>query len=101
NKIDVAGEAEAKKKFSGIKDALYISAAKQEHIDELRKQLLALVLDKKVNNGNTIVSNIRHYDALLKTEQALNDALNGLTGNLTKELLALDIRRALSFLGEI
>ncbi len=49
----------------------------------------------------TIVSNLRHYEALVKSKDALDDTLNGIKKDISGELLALDIRRALHFLGEI
>jgi tRNA modification GTPase len=101
NKIDTLGEDAAKKKFSSLSPLLFISAKNHSHIDELKKQLLELVLNKRVKTTDTIVSNIRHYDALVNTEEALAEAMNGLSDSVTKELLALDIKRALSFLGEI
>lgn len=100
NKTDAATEADVKKKFEGIA-VVFISARNHSRTDELKKQLLDLVLNRKAKTADTVVSNIRHYDALVNTETALNDTLNGLTENISKELIALDIRQALNYLGEI
>ena len=48
-----------------------------------------------------MVTNIRHYDNLLKTRDALQDVLNGLGMNVTGDFLAMDIRQSLHYLGEI
>lgn len=100
NKTDATTGAEVKKKFEGIA-TVFISAKNHSQTDELKKQLLDLVLSRKAKTADTVVSNIRHYDALVNTETALNDTLNGLAGNISKELIALDIRRALNYLGGI
>lgn len=100
NKTDVTDEVIIKEKFGNIA-SLFISAKKHSHIRELKSRLLTLVLNRKVKTGDTIISNIRHYDALTNTEKALTDAEKGLSENISKELIALDIKRALNFLGEI
>jgi len=100
NKTDVTDEATVKKKFENIA-SLFISAKNHSYIGELKNRLLSLVLNGKVKAGDMIVSNIRHYDALINTDKALEDALHGLSANIPKELIALDIKRALNFLGEI
>jgi tRNA modification GTPase len=51
--------------------------------------------------GNTVVTNIRHYDSLTKTRESLLDVLGGLDQEVTNDFLAMDIRRSLHFLGEI
>lgn len=49
----------------------------------------------------TTVTNLRHYEGLLKTHQALDEVLDGLDANITGDFLAQDIRLALHYLGEI
>ncbi len=100
NKTDVTDEQSVKEKFGNIA-SLFISAKNQSHIDELKSRLLALVLNRKVKTGDTVISNIRHYDILINTEKALTDAEKGLAENLSKELIALDIKQALNYLGEV
>jgi tRNA modification GTPase len=47
------------------------------------------------------LTNIRHYDNLMQTRNALKDVLNGLGQNVTGDFLAMDIRQSLHYLGEI
>lgn len=54
-----------------------------------------------LSDGETIVSNTRHYNALLCASETLNRARTGLSQNLSSDLLAQDIREALHYLGEI
>ena len=52
------------------------------------------VLRDNVQTENVIVTNARHYHALQQVHRSLEDHLPG-------DLLALDIRRCLQYLGEI
>lgn len=49
----------------------------------------------------TIVSNVRHLEALEQTQTALQAALNGLNHHLPADLIAMDIRAAMRSLGNI
>jgi len=100
NKADLANEKELRKKFSA-NHILFLSAKKHQHIDQLRKQLVELVTGGQVNMENTIVTNARHYEALQQVDKSLEDIRAGLNTNLSGDLLALDIRRCLHYLGEI
>ena len=48
-----------------------------------------------------VISNVRHYNALLSASESLTRVSEGLVTDLTTDLLAQDIREALHFLGEI
>ena len=50
---------------------------------------------------DTIVTNARHYHALRELLQSLNDIKKGLDERIPTDLVALDIRRGLHYLGEI
>ena len=54
-----------------------------------------------LNTDEVIVSNIRHLEALQKTEEALNRVLYGIDNPVTSDFLAMDIKQALHYLGEI
>ncbi len=47
------------------------------------------------------ISNTRHLDALKRAKQSVEDALAGIAGHLSAELLAIDLQEAVSALGEI
>jgi tRNA modification GTPase len=51
--------------------------------------------------NETIVSNVRHYDALTKTEASLQSAKNGLETDVSSDFVAMDIRQAMYQLGTI
>lgn len=79
----------------------YLSALNKENLENLRQKILAIVQLDTFKTGHTVVTNLRHYESLLKTKQALDDVLNGISREVTNDFLALDIRGALHHLGEI
>ena len=78
-----------------------LSAKEGMNIPYLKEKLLNLVTEGKVNQESTIVSNARHYEALQKSYQSLDDVLKGMASSVTSDFIAMDIRQALHYLGEI
>ncbi|MFN5134310.1 MAG: tRNA uridine-5-carboxymethylaminomethyl(34) synthesis GTPase MnmE [Chitinophagaceae bacterium] len=100
NKVDINGDEQAQQKFSG--DAvLFISAKKNEHIDLLKERMVDKVIQGTVNTENTIVTNARHYQSLQEVNKSLDEIKAGLDNQIPGDLLSLDIRRCLHYLGEI
>jgi tRNA modification GTPase len=77
------------------------SALNNMNIEYLKEQLYQSVLDGKLNLESTIVSNARHYDALQGAYTSLQQALDNLTMEISGDFVAMDIRHALRYLGEI
>ncbi len=82
-------------------DMLFLSAKDPEQVELLKTRILELVNLDKFKRGDTIVTNIRHYDSLLQTKNSLEAVINGIDGQITNDFVAMDIRRALHYLGEI
>ena len=101
NKIDEAGENEARKKFSDFEKLIFISARQNWNTEVLKEKMIEAVLKGNLPTENTIVTNARHYHALKETAKSLDDIRQGLDHKLPGDLLALDIRRCLHYLGEI
>ncbi|NBU81383.1 MAG: tRNA uridine-5-carboxymethylaminomethyl(34) synthesis GTPase MnmE [Flavobacteriaceae bacterium] len=80
---------------------LFISAKKNIGIDELKNQLLSFVNTGALRNNETIVTNTRHYDSLLKALEEIQKVKFGLQSNLSSDLMAIDIKQALYYFGEI
>ncbi|MFY0652498.1 MAG: hypothetical protein JXQ96_10715 [Cyclobacteriaceae bacterium] len=51
--------------------------------------------------GNVVVTNARHHQSLVNTQQALHAVLKGIDDQITNDFLAQDIRHSLHYLGEI
>lgn len=101
NKIDVVSEIETRQKFSSIGEIIFISAKTNLHTEVLKERMLDMVMQGNVQAENVIVTNARHYHALQKVHAALKDVAEGLENKITGDLLALDIRQCLQYLGEI
>jgi len=102
NKVDKATEGELKDKFSELHSSiLYISAKNKENIAELKQTLYSLVAQGSIRQEGTIITNARHHAALQEVLKSLHEIKAGMDSNITSELIALDIRRCLHYLGEI
>jgi tRNA modification GTPase len=78
-----------------------ISAKQKVGIDELKNTLLSFVNTGALRNNETIVTNTRHYDSLLKALEEIQKVKWGLDSGISSDLMAIDIRSALYFFGEI
>lgn len=101
NKIDQFGEDDAKAKFGHHDKLVFISAKTHLHTETLKERMVDAVLLGDVQGENTIVTNARHYHALKEVEKSLQEIRQGLDNKLPGDLLSLDIRRCLHYLGEI
>jgi tRNA modification GTPase len=80
---------------------ILISAKQKVGIDELKNTLLSFVNTGALRNNETIVTNTRHYDSLLKALEEIQKVKWGLNSGISSDLMAIDIRSALFFFGEI
>lgn len=105
NKIDLLSEDE----IQNIKEQLEnlnvkletISAKNNLGIEDLKSQLLSFVNTGALRNNETIVTNTRHYDSLLKALEEIQKVRFGLDSGLSSDLMAIDIKQALYYFGEI
>jgi tRNA modification GTPase len=100
NKADLAN-AETVNQFAAFKNSLFISAKNNEQIDALKKSLVDNTIHGNIHAESTIVTNARHYEALVGLMQSLEEVEQGLNNQLPGDLLALDIRQCLHYLGTI
>jgi tRNA modification GTPase len=80
---------------------ILLSAKQKTGIDELKNTLLSFVNTGALRNNETIVTNTRHYDSLLKALDEIQKVKFGLESNLSSDLMALDIKEALYHFGLI
>jgi tRNA modification GTPase len=99
NKVDLADKSILDALRSH--DFIFISASMKTNIDTLKEKLLALFHVDSVKTGDVMVTNLRHYQNLNQTNDALNRVLGSMETNTTGDFLAMDIRQALHYLGEI
>jgi len=102
NKVDRLDGSAAAAASGRWPSELLISARDGRHIDLLKQRLVDQVLAGATGVGDgTIVTNARHYHALQMVEASLATIRRGLDDLLPGDLLALDIRVCLHWLGEI
>ena len=96
NKIDLNPKIE-----NEFKNALFISAKKNEGIVKLKSELLKCVNTSAISNNDTIITNLRHYEELQLALHEINTIIEGLNSGVTGDFLAINIRQALFHLGSI
>jgi len=80
--------------------AIIVSAKEKQHIDELKNKIYTAAIKEQLSGHETLVTNIRHLEALQKTEEALIRVISGID-TVTSDFLSMDIKQALHYLGEI
>ena len=80
---------------------LRVSAKYNQHIDELEKTIYEAADIPTLTETDVIITNARHYDALVRARQSLSHVLDGMRSGLSGDLLSEDLRDVLSTLAEI
>ncbi|MGG5507156.1 MULTISPECIES: tRNA uridine-5-carboxymethylaminomethyl(34) synthesis GTPase MnmE [unclassified Myroides] len=101
NKQDLLSQEQIDLFQMKIENLMLMSAKANLGIEELKQTLLSFVNTGALRNNETIVTNTRHYDSLLKALEEIEKVKWGLQTNLSADLMAIDIRQALYFFGEI
>lgn len=101
NKADLVNEAAVRERFAYTAGLILLSAKTGLHLDVLRQRMVDGVLQQAIGGENVIVTNARHFHALNEVHAALQEVLAGIHNRIPGDLLALDIRRCLQYLGEI
>lgn len=101
NKVDTLQKDTVEKLQSEIPNALFISAKDGEGVESLKEKLYQSVETGTLHGDNVVVSNSRHYDALLKALEEIQKVKEGMEVGVASDLIAIDIRQALFHLGEI
>jgi tRNA modification GTPase len=109
NKIDLIQEQEESTLMNTLKKEFVhfpglalssISTFDPNTIEQLKKTLYDQI-QKIAVQGDVVVSNARHYEALQNALQAILNIKKGLKDELSGDLLSVDINEALNYLGEI
>ncbi|WP_090258753.1 tRNA uridine-5-carboxymethylaminomethyl(34) synthesis GTPase MnmE [Roseivirga pacifica] len=101
NKLDKVKESFVEQLQKQHPDMLFLSANEPEQVELLKDRILELVNLDKFKRGDTVVTNIRHYDSLLQTKNSLDAVIEGIDNMVSNDFVAMDIRQALHYLGEI
>ncbi len=82
-------------------DILPLSAKEQTGLENLKVALLKCRYKDMSNSYSTLVTNVRHHEALKEAKEALLRVLTGMDSSMPTDLLSQDIREALFHIGEI
>ncbi len=105
NKMDLIDEEKRKeiseyyKQYS--ENQIFISAKNAENTDEVESVLVQSAQIPVVRDGDVMVTNIRHYEALKNAYSAILRVQQGLDDNISGDFLSQDIRECIYHLGEI
>ena len=78
-----------------------ISALENKNIDSLKQLIYDEIINKNIMGNSTIITNIRHKNALENAEKSLKDALQTLNSTQNLELFSIDLSNSYNYLGEI
>jgi len=103
DKPDKEKQEEIAKRISiGVNETLmFIPAKNKTGLDDLRNKLGSVVMKDKISSDDVILTNIRHYEAMIRVSESLGRVLSGIENNIPDDLIAIDIRQAIHYLGEI
>lgn len=107
NKIDLVADFDAKFKKSDFAELtesdemIFISAKNHTNVDVLIEKLLSEVSANNISQEDAIVTNIRHYEALQHALESLHNIDEGFANGLTNDLISLELRQVLHYLGLI
>jgi tRNA modification GTPase len=101
NKVDQVSSTILDDFKAALPELILMSAKNHDGLPELEKALLNIMGLDQANASGTLVTNIRHYQQLVQTQDTLIGVLNALKTGLTGDLIAQDLRHALHHLGEI
>ncbi len=101
NKSDLVSKEALHSIQEQIPELTPFSAKKNEGVQTLKDAFLNAVNTGALKNNDAIVTNSRHYDALVRAQEEIGKVQQGLATDLSSDLLAIDIRQALYHFGEI
>ena len=103
NKIDIQIDKLPLKNIPENTLLIETSAMNNTGIDKLKYTVFNIILDKSQaeNKESAIITNERHYSALLKAKQSLISALDSLKNGESEEFIAIDLRASIDSIGEI
>jgi tRNA modification GTPase len=101
NKIDISEPIESTTFLTQPTNLIRISAKYDEDTKTLEDAIYSAANIKQINDNDVIVTNARHYDALLRAGKSIVSVIDGLQKNLSGDLIAEDLRKTIENLSEI
>ena len=82
-------------------EKIFISAKNKENLNKLEEILVAAAALPQINQGDVIVTNIRHYEALSNALDSIHRVQEGMDLNLPGDLVSEDLRQCIFHLSDI
>lgn len=105
NKCDCINHKQESKAIDSFKDIsvpqLFISARDRTHLSDLRSTLIKAAALPDWTQNEVIVTNVRHYEALIKALASIRRVKAGLENGLSGDLISQDIRECIYHLSDI
>ena len=105
NKTDLDDDIATRSELNDIlpegTQVVAMSAKSVDDVEALRALIVEAATQPEVDADAVIVTNARHYEALIRAREALTRAIDGLDNGLSGDLLGQDIRECLHWLGSI
>ena len=101
NKCDLLDAEQTQALNNTLPEVMPISAKNSDDVSSLKQALLHLIDTGALNTQSTVVSNSRHYNALIRALESLDRVQEGVNSGISGDLLAIDLSAALLALGEI
>lgn len=98
NKVDLLGKEARRREDDEAR--IYLSA-KSGHVEVLKQELITYAREQYDTRNAVTISNTRHYEALVRAQEAIKRVQNGLQMQISGEFLSMDLQDCLSALGEI
>ena len=98
NKVDLLGKEAMRQE--GDEARIYLSA-KSGNVEVLKQQLISFAREQYDTRNAVTISNTRHYEALVRAQEAIKRVQDGLQMQISGEFLSMDLQDCLSALGEI
>jgi tRNA modification GTPase len=103
NKLDLPSEINIeyiKNKLNGQK-IIFASVNKDKGIDEIKKEITNIVYSGEVGERDICITNVRHIDILMKTNENIENGIKTLEGGYPLDMASIEFRNAYLKLGEI
>lgn len=101
NKIDISEQHFTSIDLAANIPVIPISAKHNIHLDHLEQAIYKAANIPTLADTDVIITNARHYDALLRAHESISIVLSGMEAQLSGDLLSEDLRQVLSHLSEI
>ncbi len=98
NKVDLLGKEAMRQE--GDEARIYLSA-KSGNVEVLKQELITFAREQYDTRNAVTISNTRHYEALVRAQEAIQRVQDGLQMQISGEFLSMDLQDCLSALGEI